>query len=380
MSVRKRKWITSTGEAKEAWIIDYVDQQGDRHIETFERKKDAEARHDIVRENVRQGVHTPANKSITVADAAEDWIAYVEREGRERSTVDQYRQHVRLHINPVIGRKKLAELTTPGVNAFRDELLDRLSRPMARKVLVSLKSLLRDAQRRGNVSQNVATSVKISASKRDKRKLKVGVDIPTSDEIRRILHAAPDRWRQLLLVLTFAGLRSSEARGLRWQDVDFKRGELHVRQRADRYNNIGKPKSESGERAIPLGPHVLNTLREWKLACPKGALDLVFPTAEGGILHRGSIAQRGLIPAQIAAGVVTKDGRAKYTGLHALRHFFASWCINRKADGGLELPLKVVQHRLGHSGIQMTADVYGHLFPSGDDGTELAAAEEALLA
>jgi hypothetical protein len=115
MSVRKRKWITSTGEAKEAWIIDYVDQQGDRHIETFERKKDAEARHDIVRENVRQGVHTPANKSITVADAAEDWIAYVEREGRERSTVDQYRQHVRLHINPVIGRKKLAELTTPGV-------------------------------------------------------------------------------------------------------------------------------------------------------------------------------------------------------------------------------------------------------------------------
>ena len=70
---------------------------------------------------------------------------------------------------------------------------------------------------------------------------------------------------------------------------------------------------------------------------------------------------------------------AKYTGLHALRHFYASWCINRKADGGLELPAKVVQARMGHSSIMVTLDTYGHLFPSGDDGAELAAAETALL-
>ena len=70
---------------------------------------------------------------------------------------------------------------------------------------------------------------------------------------------------------------------------------------------------------------------------------------------------------------------AKYKGLHALRHFYASWCINRRVDGGLELPLKVVQARLGHASIQMTADTYGHLFPRGDDGSELAAAEKAFL-
>src|SRR6478736_5610931 len=80
MSVRKRTWITPKGQAKAAWVVDYFDQQGDRHIETFKRKADAEARHDVVRENVRQGVHTPTNKSITVAEAAEDWIAYVELE------------------------------------------------------------------------------------------------------------------------------------------------------------------------------------------------------------------------------------------------------------------------------------------------------------
>jgi len=79
------------------------------------------------------------------------------------------------------------------------------------------------------------------------------------------------------------------------------------------------------------------------------------------------------------AGIVDKDGAAKYTGLHALRHFYASWCINRKEDGGIGLPPKVVQERMGHSSIAMTMDVYGHLFPRGDDAKELAAAEGLLL-
>jgi integrase len=70
---------------------------------------------------------------------------------------------------------------------------------------------------------------------------------------------------------------------------------------------------------------------------------------------------------------------AKYTGLHPFRHFFASWCINRKVDGGLELPAKVVQERLGHASIAMTLDVYGHLFPRGDDAAELAEGEKLLL-
>jgi hypothetical protein len=53
--------------------------------------------------------------------------------------------------------------------------------------------------------------------------------------------------------------------------------------------------------------------------------------------------------------------------------------LGRGAYGGLELPLKVVQARLGHASIQMAADTYGHLFPRGDDGAEMAAAEKAFL-
>src|SRR5262249_42878160 len=202
----------------------------------------------------------------------------------EASTLAQYRQHAR-HINYRIGNHKLANLTTPRINKFRDDLLEGgLSRAMARKVLSSLKSLLKDAQRRGNVSQNVALSVKqIDADKRGEGKLRIGIDIPTTAEIRALIAAVPDQWRPLFLTAIFTGLRSSELRGLRWQDVDLKGGELHVRQRADRYNEIGKPKSKAGDRTVPLGPMVLNVLREWKLRCPKSELGLVFPTASGRI-------------------------------------------------------------------------------------------------
>jgi integrase len=384
MSVRKRKWTTRSKEPREAWIVDYVDQEGLRHIETFDRKKDAVDFEATVKVDVRAGTHTPASKSITVAQAADDWIAFVQGEKRERSTLDQYRNHVQ-HINARLGHKKLSSLTTPGINSFRDELLKGtdqhkpMTRASARKVLASLKSLLRDAHRRGNVAQNVASSVRIAVTAREKRKLKIGEDIPTPDEIRQIINkASSERLSVLLITAVSTGLRASELRGLRWQDIDLNTSKLHVRQRADRYCEIGEPKSKAGDRTIPLGPMVRNTLKQWKLRCPHSAGGLVFPTAKGQIEHHSQI-YKALKPVVIAAGLTKQDGKPKYTGLHAFRHFYASWCINRKQAGGLELPAKIVQERLGHASITMTMDRYGHLFPSDDDGSELEVAELALL-
>jgi integrase len=245
---------------------------------------------------------------------------------------------------------------------------------MSRKVLTSLKSLLK-AAKHGHVAGDVA----IKRNPRDKRLLEVGRDIPTPGEVKRIIGAAKDnRRRALLLVTALTGLRASELRGLRWKDTNVKAAELHVRQRADRFNAIGHPKSKAGVRTIPLAPDALSALKEWKLACPKGEAGLVFPTATGQPEHHKNML-RSLEPILKAAGVVDKAGEPKYA-LHAFRHFFASWCINRKADGGRELPPKVVQYLMGHSSIVMTLDLYGHLFPRGDDQTDLAEAARALLA
>jgi integrase len=380
MSVRKRKWTTRAGEAKEAWIVDYFDQGGQRTIRTFEKKKEADAYLTTVKHEVKEGIHTPIAKSITVAKAAQDWLAYVSGEGRERSTVEQYEQHVRLHILPRIGNEKLARLTTPRIQALRDQLIESMSRAMARKVLKSVKAILKDAVRRGNVAQNVASNVSITSHGRHKAKLEIGRDIPTRSEIQRIIDAAkPGKGRALLLTAALTGMRASELRGLRWSDVELNKRQIHVRQRADHWSKIGQPKSTAGARTIPIGDMVANTLREWKLRCPKGTENLVFPTGTGSVEFLSNIVQRDLEPAQIAAGVVDSKGKPKY-GMHSLRHFYASWCANRRADGGLELPPKSVQARLGHSSTVMTLDTYGHLFPSHDDGKELAAAERAIFA
>jgi integrase len=378
MAVRKREWKTAKGEIRTAWIADYVDQNGDRHIQTFKLRKDADAYSQQVGVDVRAGVHTAPAKSITVAEAADDWIKSAQLESREATTIAQYRQHAK-HINDRIGSRKLASLTTPGLNKFRDELLVTMSRAMARKVMSSLKSLLRHAQNRGNVAQNVALAVEtIKANRRDGNRLEIGVDIPSTEQIQAII-AAAGHGRPLLLTAIFAGLRSSELRGLRWSDIDFKKGELHVRQRADRYGVIGKPKSKAGHRTVPLGPRVINSLREWKLVCPKGEYGLVFPTPSGGIALHNNV-MRAFKKTVRAAGLTDARGKAKYTGLHSLRHFYASWCINPPDRGGQGLPPKVVQQLLGHSSIVMTMDRYGHLFPADKDAHErLAKAEGALL-
>jgi integrase len=382
MAVRKRQWRTPNGAIREAWIAEYADGNGVRRARQFARKKDADAFYSQANVAVQQGIHTVASTSPTVASAAADWLRYIEGEGREQATLAHYQQHVTYHINPRLGREKLASLTTPRINAFRDDLLSHLSRALSRKVLTSLKGILSDAQRRGNVAQNVARDVKIGIDPRGKHQLEVGRDIPTPEEMKRILAVtAGNAYRPLLITAIFTGLRASELRGLPWRNADLERGEIHVRQRADRYNKIGPPKSKAGRRTLPLGPMVVNTLRAWKLACPPNEYDLVFPSPrDRTILRLDSIVISGLIPVMIAAGVVTSTGKAKYTGPHALRHFYASWCINRRVEGGLELSPKLVQARLGHATLAMTMDTYGHLFPRTDDGAELIAAEKLLLA
>jgi integrase len=357
------------------WIADYKDGSGKRHQVRFKRKAEAEAHEEKLKVAIRAGTHVSLDNSLTIADAADKWINRVEASERERATLRQYRQHINLHILPRIGPLKLTKLTKGHVEAFRDGLLSglgdnhkSLSRPMAHKVLRSLKSMLKVMG-----LSHLADDVKVEVGKRNKRKLEIGRDIPTTEEISRMVKAAKGKLRVLLMTATSTGLRSSELRGLRWDDVDLKHGELHVRQRADRWNKIGPPKSEAGRRTIPLGPELVLALKEWKLACPKGEHDLVFPTSTGAIEHHKNML-RSLQPIMKAAGVVKKG-----YGLHSFRHFFASWCINPKDRGGRQFTAQVAQALLGHSSIVMTLDVYGHLFPRGDDRAELAASEKALF-
>ena len=133
-TVRKRVWANRKGK-QTAWVADYFDQEGKRHIRTFDKKRDADACLVTVLGEVARGVHTPDSKSITVTGAAAIWLAKGELEGLERATLRQYRSHVDIHIGPSrIGDEKLARLSTPKIEEFRDDILRKCSRTMARKV------------------------------------------------------------------------------------------------------------------------------------------------------------------------------------------------------------------------------------------------------
>jgi integrase len=69
MAVRKRAWATRKGEQKTAWVVDYRDQSGKRHIETFDLKKRAVTREGQVRINIKHGTHVAPSESMTVAEA-----------------------------------------------------------------------------------------------------------------------------------------------------------------------------------------------------------------------------------------------------------------------------------------------------------------------
>jgi integrase len=369
--VRKRTWSNAKGE-QTAWIADYFDQDGKRHIKTFKRERQAKAWLVEAQHEVTQGVHTPASASITIAEAADLWLErcrlLVEQGKREHSTYQQYASHRDHIVESLIGPVKLAKLTKPTVTLFCDELLDKgMSLPTARKVLTSLKTLIAAAQDRGYVAQNVAATVRFEKS--DRRSKPV---IPSKEEVRLIIEHA-GKWRPLLITAALTGLRSSELRGLRWEDVDLDRTKvLHVRRRADCRRSLGDPKTRAGARTVPLAPPVLNILREHKFASQK-PLGFVFANGRGNVDFNNNILVWGFHPVQVRAGVVDNAGKPKF-GLHSLRHFFASWIIEQGFTA------KKLQALLGHSSIQMTFDRYGHLFPNlEDDHNRFAAGALAIV-
>ncbi len=367
-SIRKRSW-NSAGNTKTAWVLDYKDQSGTRRLKTFKTRKAADEFLVEARHEVNQGTHTPDSVSVTVSEAAKRWLKGRELDGVERSTLRSYRSHVDLHIVPLIGSVKLSRLTKPQVEAFKDKLLEARSRAMAAKVLQSFRSMVADAQRRGLVSQNVAQGVTVKTRGRDKEPVK----FPSREEINLMLRKVSGRRRPFIATAVFTGMRASELRGLTWEDVDFENKLIRVRQRADRWGVIGPPKSVSSRREIPVPSDLAATLKEWRLACPNGELDLVFPNGLGKVEDHSSIWRQCFAPLQTECGIVRGNGKPKY-GLHALRHFYASWII------ALGFSPKKAQALLGHSTIQMTFDVYGHLFPSlEDDHAKLDAGQGALI-
>jgi integrase len=263
-------------------------------------------------------------------------------------------------------------LTTPRVYDFVDHIHITTSRATARKILTSLGSILEDAVRRGLHSYNSVRGVKISRTSAEDSEGDA-INMPTKSALRAMLEVAAGRRRPLIVTATFTGMRASELRGLKWIDVDLKEGVIHGRRRVDHWRTFGAPKSKAGRRDIPTAPMVIAELRRWRLECPKGELDLVFPSPSGGILSHACNLKDGFGPIQIRAGITNPLGKPKF-GLHALRHAAAAMFIEQRSNP------KRIQTILGHASIGLTFDTYGYLFESQEnDRLGMAEIERRLI-
>ena len=364
MSIRKR--LLPSGAVR--WQIDYKDSNSKRRSKQFQFEREAKDYQITVQSELRLGVHIPDSASATIEQAAEYWLTRCGNRKLEAGTLRNYQHHVSAHILPMIGKMKLSRLTRPTVEAFKDKLLKTKSWYTVERVLISLGALIDEAMRRGLIGQNVAKGVKVDrpGSRHDKE-----LRMPTKDELRRIIAGTAEAWpankpwRAITILAIFTGMRSSEIRGLTWDNVDFGRKIVRIRQRADFQNTMGSPKTKAGRRDIPMSDHVSNALKQWKLAGPKSDLGLVFANAD--ISHiRGNII-RGRFTALL------RTLEIPHYRFNDLRHSAAALMIEQGMSP------KKIQQIMGHSSIQMTYDLYGYLFEAREDDAAAFAQIEARL-
>ncbi|HEV2128788.1 MAG TPA: site-specific integrase, partial [Thermomicrobiales bacterium] len=307
------------------------------------------------------------DERLTVRDYLTDWLETTAANRVRPSTLKNYRFHINNHILPAIGGIQLRELTATDVNRMLAGIVNKgVSPATANLIRATLVNALSSAVKAQMVRSNAAA---LSDARREKRTRIVPL---TPEQARRLIEATKDdRMGPLIAVAIATGLRQGELLALRWQDVDLERRVLDVHrtltwQKADEGSHrkrtpaFADPKTAHSRRRVPLTQLAVEAfhrqrevVREMEQAAtvaswrPIPGEDLVFVTTVGTPLDGTEVTHR-LHRLLEGAGLPQKR-------FHDLRHSTASFLLAEGAD------IFTVKEILGHSGISMTADIYGHL-------------------
>lgn len=398
---KRRAHRRKDGETTFSWVLDYYDLQGKRRKPQFPNRAAADAAKTDLEISLRAGSHIHDAVSLTLDQAAQRWLkAKSERksEALERSTLATYRQHIERHINDAeigIGPLKLSQLTAARVQAFMEALGASRSADMVRRVMKTLRAILRWAEVAGLAGHNAAAGIRVErrARHRDRE------PFPTMEHLRAILkgldaraNGQPDLLQAFVVTCLGSGCRPSELRGLSTgarpaalralprhlglalsqSAIGPKCETITIRVRADNYQQLGVPKSAAGRRTVDLGPQAAGILRAWLLKRPAGDLGLVFPNEAGGVLAYARLLQDVWHPFLASIGLVDHADRPLY-GFKSLRHA----AISLRIQAGWN-PKRILAFA-GHANIATTMDIYGHLWRDADAERASAAAVERLL-
>ena len=290
---------------------------------------------------------TPSN-NMTLPEAVE--LFFTEREQKRKlkeSTVSRYRYMVRRYIQPQLGAAPLYTLTEERVAAFYQRLQGQgLSPKSARDAGVLLRAILRTATKRGCFCTGINAELPVCKKRQ--------VEIFTEPEIVRLAHHIvdePDLTGLGILLALNSGLRLGELCALRWSDIDLHAGFLRVEREVQRLYEKGctklivqPPKSESSLRRIPLPADILSLLAAHK---PKTAGNVCLLTGTAAPLEPRTMQNR--------YRALLKRAGVPYRNFHALRHTYATRCIEQNVD------VKSVSEMLGHSDVRITLQTYVHV-------------------
>lgn len=348
-SIRKRQ-----GKHGVSYQLLYRDRKGVQTSETFARRRDAERRKSEVEVEVRQGTYVPPKDGRIKFG---DWYAIWEptrrvsatREATDRGRRDKY----------VLARWRdvpLDSITYMDAEAWVAELSSKMKPASVAACFRLLKLPLDAAVKDGRLRANPVQGVKLP---RVPTAAKTADEVLTPSELARVVAAFPDRWKALVVVLGWLGLRWSEALGLRRCDFNPFRKELYVGRvtvvEPDCRTLLIKEggKSEHAERTVPLPEAAVTVLLDHIADyCPDAKPDDFLFVTTAGTAPRRSNFRRMFNKALHEAGVDRK------ITIHGLRHTAASLML----DAGVLL--HDASRRLGHSRPSTTYDMYTHLLTS----------------
>jgi integrase len=344
--------VPSANDGKgKRWRARYVDDQGREHANGFARKVDAQRwLNKQVSDQVTGTWTDPELSGQTFGALAERWIQT--KATRAPKTVAGYRSLLDILILPRWGDVPLREVTFEDLQHWVSGLSVNGSTRFEGKGL----SASRVIQAQQVVSQVLKYAVKakhLPANPVD------GIELPRKHEVdqRYLTHeqlhrlaVASGRFRTLVLVLGYCGLRFGEAAALRVGDVNLEARRIRVRRSVTGVRGKGLVEGATknhGARTVPV-PKFLAPLLETEIG-ERAETELLFGSRRGGYLTIGEV--RWVFDA--AAKAVGVGGLTP----HELRHTCASLAIAAGAN------VKVLQTLLGHKTATLTLDRYGHLFP-----------------
>jgi integrase len=270
---------------------------------------------------------------------------------KRATTIVRDESAIRRHLSPGFGQIQLTRLRQPDVQAFVAQLAREVGPGTTRSVYGVLRAALNAAVNAELLARSPARGIKLPPVP------KTDVVTLRPADLHRLAAELPDRWRLMVYVAGTCGLRFSEVAGLRAGRVDTVGRRLHVLETAPQVGgDRAEPKTDAGRRTVPLPGLVAEMLDQhlarYELAENHDAL--VFTAERGGRLHAANWHKRAWVKARANAGFPSLR-------FHDLRHSAVPLWVAMGAN------LLQVSHWLGHSTVQITADVYGHLFPETND-------------